>query len=202
MWNSLSQVEESRNRGQSASLPCCLVYAINWNGRNPFPHKFFYLCCPHREDGGHVCGKSVEFRPKCDHDMEGKPFYCFHLVLMDAIYGGVPMIAQLWEMAAISLKCLPREFAKLSYLDQILKVHCILQKPSKMRVSLFVNKGEVRIQHLSIVYDGALVCGSPLHNSPLPAPDKGGPNTPMPKKSAKKLLARLIEELHARYLED
>lgn len=122
MWTPLSHVEETRLFGKVTSFLRCLVYVVNWNVGNPFPRKFFYFCCPHRLITTHVYGKSLEFGPKCHRDLEGEPFYCFHLVLVNALHVGAPMMAQLWDTTTILLKCPPLEFAKLSFFDQVLKV--------------------------------------------------------------------------------
>lgn len=55
-------------------------------------------------------------------------------------------MAQLWATTTLLLKCPPIEFAKFSFIDQILKVQDVLQKPRKLRVYLYVNKFEVKIQ--------------------------------------------------------
>lgn len=122
MWTSLSLVEDTRVSRKIGLFPRCLVFGLNWNAHNEFPCKFFYLCCPHRHYSGLIYGKSLEFGPKYDHDMEGEPFFRFNLVMYDAIHGGPPMTTQLWETTNILLKCSTTQFAKLSFIDQVLKV--------------------------------------------------------------------------------
>lgn len=110
----------------------------------------------------------MEFGPRCDHSVQGEPIYRFHLVMCDALHGGPPLTAQLWETANILLQTTPSDFSKLNYVDQMLKVHGILCKAPKVWFNLYVKDFEVRIQHITPVCDVAPMCPSPSLVSHLP----------------------------------
>lgn len=59
----------------------------------------------------------MEFGQYCDHNMQGKPIYHFHLIMCDAFHGILPLMAQPWESANILLQTTPFDFRKLSYIN-------------------------------------------------------------------------------------
>lgn len=187
-WVSLSDVEEKRAKGITMQFPPCLVWAANYTARNPYPRKFVYSSCPHRENDGHRCGKSLEWGSKCGHYLPGKPAFRFQLVLFDAIHGGVqPVKVLLWNCASILLKYSAMEFSVLPEIEQMAVVHDILQQSPRLQVSLEVKGFEVHIQRLNYVD-----AGIPRTPTKTPVKLKSTPGKP---NSAAKILANLIMQL-------
>lgn len=123
--------------------------------------------------------------------------------MTDALHGGPPLMAQMWESASILLQTSPSDFSKLTYVDQMLKVQDILCKAPKFQFSVFVKDHEVHIQHLTPVCDAAPLCASSSFWFASPSPRKTTDNKSLAtSKSVKKILTRLYEALDASDLDD
>lgn len=128
------------------------MYACNYATWNPFPNKFVYSKCLHRQESGRVCARSSEQEPKCDHGHDHVPSFHFQLLLIDVVHGGVaPLRAQLWDIAMILLGFTPLEFSALSPVEQTFRVHGLTQLAPRLRVSLYTNDFKCKVNHLSFV---------------------------------------------------
>ncbi|CAM6082296.1 unnamed protein product [Calypogeia fissa] len=204
-WTSLAEVEDFRAAGKTVTFDPSLVWLVNYDAPNPYPRKFTYSSCPFRYKSGRVCGKSLEFSPKCDHDLPASVSFRFHVQMIDAIYGGIsPISAQVWDVGNSLFECSAVEFAERDELQQIDYAHSILHKSPRAKVRLSASNYEVKLLGITFMPE-ARPLRSP--STPLRQPEYGvgssQSSTPKVSKSSSKgksktrakPLAEAIEEL-------
>lgn len=158
-WTSLVEVEETRISGKSFSFPTTIVWAGNYVARSPYPRKFTYVACPYTNDSGFPCGKSLEFGPRCGHDLPGIPKFRFELILFDAFYAGCkPLRVNIWDSASIFVGRSAVQFSNLSEEFQIQTIQSVVHRCPKLGVTLVVEDREVNIQGFSFLNE---LCASP-----------------------------------------
>lgn len=151
-WTTLADVEQSRCRGKTETFPPAIAWVVNYVAPNPWPRKFIYSSCPHRYRTGRICGKSLEYGPKCDHMVPGRHAFRFHIVICDAIHGAVPpLTVQIWDCASILLGCTAHDLSLRSETQQVAFLQSVSQECFQVRINLSVADREVKVQHITLV---------------------------------------------------
>lgn len=148
-----------------------------------------------------MCAKSLELGDCCGHNRVGNPVFCFHVVLIDAVYPNLSLVrAQAWDSGPIWLKASTAAWQDLAVNTQIERVNVIFQRIPKVEVTLTMKDSELRVLHATMLFEqGIPATLPPMHCRPPSIPNETshagynnhGESSQKPK-SAKKLLASLL----------
>lgn len=133
------------------------AFVVNFDADNPFPRKFYYHGCTHKDLGGKLCGRTVEGASQCNHNSmvagTWAHVYRFDIFLVDSSVGiECPPLRVTCFNAACSLMGLSAAyFSTKPHQEQYHLLHDAMRKMSLVEVTIRVKDYSAIVQTLQVI---------------------------------------------------